>query len=151
MKIGVFDPVFGAMALEPMLDRIAALGLEAVEIGAGNYPGDRHCRPAELLADDAAALDTLAASALVEAGDGRGGLRVDALVALPRALRTRVLHGWARALGVPGKDLSKAHVDALDALVTRWHGQGPVALPGGAVAARRAGVLGLVDPSPLAD
>jgi sugar phosphate isomerase/epimerase len=54
MKIGVFDPVFRAMELEPMLDKIAGLGLEAVEIGAGNYPGDRHCRPAELLADDAA-------------------------------------------------------------------------------------------------
>jgi sugar phosphate isomerase/epimerase len=54
MKIGVFDPVFGALELDPMLDRIAELGLEAVEIGAGNYPGDRHCQPATLLADDAA-------------------------------------------------------------------------------------------------
>ena len=54
VKIGVFDPVFGAMALEPMLDRVAELGLDAVEIGAGNYPGDARCRPAELLADGAA-------------------------------------------------------------------------------------------------
>jgi sugar phosphate isomerase/epimerase len=54
MKIGVFDPVFGSLELEPMLDRINALGLDAVEIGAGNYPGDRHCKPAELLADRAA-------------------------------------------------------------------------------------------------
>jgi sugar phosphate isomerase/epimerase len=54
MKIGVFDPVFAALELEAMLDRIAGLGLEAVEIGAGNYPGDRHCKPAALLADDAA-------------------------------------------------------------------------------------------------
>ena len=54
MKIGVFDPVFGKIDLEPMLDRIAELGLGAVEIGAGNYPGDRHCRPADLLADRSA-------------------------------------------------------------------------------------------------
>ena len=54
MKIGVFDPVFGDMALEPMLDRVVDLGLAAVEIGAGNYPGDARCRPSELLADDAA-------------------------------------------------------------------------------------------------
>ena len=54
MKIGVFDPVFGALELEPMLDRIRELGLEAVELGCGNYPGDRHCRPAELLADEEA-------------------------------------------------------------------------------------------------
>lgn len=52
MKIGVFDPVFGRLELEPMLDKVVALGLDAVEVGAGNYPGDRHCKPAELLADD---------------------------------------------------------------------------------------------------
>jgi sugar phosphate isomerase/epimerase len=51
MKLGVFDPVFGSMDLEPMLDRVREMGLDAVEIGTGNYPGDRHCRPAELLAD----------------------------------------------------------------------------------------------------
>jgi sugar phosphate isomerase/epimerase len=51
MKLGVFDPVFGSVELEPMLDRIVAFGLGAVEIGAGNYPGDAHCKPAELLAD----------------------------------------------------------------------------------------------------
>lgn len=51
MKIGVFDPVFGSVELEPMLDRIVELGIEAVEIGAGNYPGDNHCKPAELLVD----------------------------------------------------------------------------------------------------
>jgi sugar phosphate isomerase/epimerase len=61
MKIGVFDPVFGSLELEPMLDRIAALGLEAVEIGAGNYPGDRHCKPAALLADKQAS-DAFAAA-----------------------------------------------------------------------------------------
>ena len=54
MKIGVFDPIFGKLDFEPMLDRIVEEGLEAVEIGTGNYPGDRHCRPDELLADDAA-------------------------------------------------------------------------------------------------
>ncbi len=54
MKLGVFDPVFGDLELEPMLDRIVELGLEAAEIGTGNYPSDRHCQPAALLADTAA-------------------------------------------------------------------------------------------------
>jgi sugar phosphate isomerase/epimerase len=54
VKLGVFDPIYGALELEPMLDRIAQIGLDAVELGCGNYPGDRHCRPAELLADDGA-------------------------------------------------------------------------------------------------
>jgi sugar phosphate isomerase/epimerase len=52
MKIGVFDPVFGAMPLEAMLDRVRELGLEAVEIGAGNYPGNERCDPGLLLADE---------------------------------------------------------------------------------------------------
>jgi sugar phosphate isomerase/epimerase len=51
MKLGVFDPVFGTMDLAPMLDRIGQLGLHAVEIGAGNYPGDARCKPADLLKD----------------------------------------------------------------------------------------------------
>ena len=51
MKLGVFDPIYGSLDLQAMLARIADLGLEAVEFGCGNYPGDRHCRPAELLAD----------------------------------------------------------------------------------------------------
>ena len=41
------------------------------------------------------------------------------------------------AAGSPAGALSRAHVLAVDALVTDWHGQGAVALPGG-VAARRA-------------
>lgn len=52
MKLGVFDPIYGRLDLEPMLDRIVEIGLDAVELGCGNFPGDRHCKPAELLADD---------------------------------------------------------------------------------------------------
>jgi sugar phosphate isomerase/epimerase len=52
MRIGVFDPVFGALDWEATLDEVVALGLGAIEVGAGNYPGDRHCKPAELLADE---------------------------------------------------------------------------------------------------
>ena len=37
-----------------MLVHVVGLGLEAVELGSGGYPGDRHCRPAELLTDRAA-------------------------------------------------------------------------------------------------
>jgi sugar phosphate isomerase/epimerase len=54
VKIGVFDPIYGHLAFEPMLDRIAEIGLEAVEIGCGNYPGSKHCDPAALLADEKA-------------------------------------------------------------------------------------------------
>jgi tRNA(Ile)-lysidine synthase len=60
---------------------------------------------------------------------------------LPDALRGRVLHAWAVALGVARAALSHRHVAALDALVTDWHGQGPTQLPGGVSVRRAAGVL----------
>ena len=52
------------------------------------------------------------------------------------AIRTRVLHAWAKELGASGAALSHRHVAALDALITDWHGQGPVHLPGGIRVAR---------------
>jgi len=51
MKLGVFTVLFSELAFEPMLDRVAALGLDAVELGTGNYPGNAHCDPDALLAD----------------------------------------------------------------------------------------------------
>jgi sugar phosphate isomerase/epimerase len=53
--IGVFDPVYDHLSLEEMLDKITALGLEAVEIGTGGYPGTKHCPVADLLANPAQA------------------------------------------------------------------------------------------------
>lgn len=52
MKLGVFDPLFQSLALEPMLDKVVDLGLEAVEIATGGYVGNSHCNPAELIADE---------------------------------------------------------------------------------------------------
>lgn len=42
MKLGVFTVVFGDVPLTAALDRVVALGLDAVEIGTGNYPGGAH-------------------------------------------------------------------------------------------------------------
>jgi tRNA(Ile)-lysidine synthase len=91
---------------------------------------DSLARTARLVAADNAALDTLAGTALVTARAPAGGLAVPALVGLLPAVRTRVLHAWARELGASPGALSYRHVAALDALVTDWHGQGPVHLPG---------------------
>jgi len=54
MKVGVFTALYGDMPFERMLDHVAEAGCEAVEIGAGAYPGTKHCDPAVLLADSAA-------------------------------------------------------------------------------------------------
>jgi tRNA(Ile)-lysidine synthase len=90
-------------------------------------------RSARLLREDADALDALA----------RPECDVAQLAGLPAALRTRGLKLWAEQL--TGRALTSAHVDALRALVDDWHGQGPVALPGGVSVARRDGMLAVVD------
>jgi sugar phosphate isomerase/epimerase len=51
MKIGVFAVLFAQKSLDEALDYIKATGCEAVEIGAGGYPGNAHCNPVELLDD----------------------------------------------------------------------------------------------------
>jgi sugar phosphate isomerase/epimerase len=55
MKVGVFAVLYQSLPVEAALDKLAAMGAEAVEIGTGNYPGDGHCKPGELLADHDAA------------------------------------------------------------------------------------------------
>src|SRR5690348_756739 len=43
IPIGVFDPVYDHLSLDAMLDKVTALGLEAMEIGTGGYPNNHHC------------------------------------------------------------------------------------------------------------
>jgi tRNA(Ile)-lysidine synthase len=97
-------------------------------------------RTARLVAADASALEAQArrAAARVRVDEG---LSVAGLARLPDAIRTRVLHRWAASLGAPRSALSHRHVAALDALVMKWRGQGPVSLPGGLVVIRRQGQL----------
>ena len=52
MKLCVLANLYGAKPLDEALARLQRLGVEAVEIGAGGYPGKAHCNPAELLADE---------------------------------------------------------------------------------------------------
>jgi tRNA(Ile)-lysidine synthase len=136
-----------ALGLEPWRDphntdpsyarsRVRAL-LPALTEALGPGLVGNLARAAALAAADTEVLDDLAATAAADATDGAGGLRVRVLAELPTALRTRVLHAWARQLGASGSALSARHVDALDALVTRWHGQGAVALPGALHVVRR--------------
>jgi tRNA(Ile)-lysidine synthase len=119
--------------------RVRAGALPALVAALGQRVVGNLARTAGLLAADAAALDGLARTALTEAGgSGGGALRVRSLSGLDPAIRSRVLHLWARELGAPGTALSQRHVSALDALVVDWHGQGSAYLPGG-IAVRRSG------------
>jgi sugar phosphate isomerase/epimerase len=55
LPIGVFNPPFRGLTLDAMLDKFSALGVEAVEIGAGGYTATPQCPVADLLADAAKA------------------------------------------------------------------------------------------------
>ena len=61
MKVGVFAVAFSGMPFEEALDYVAGVGVEAVEIGTGNYPGNAHCDPDKLLASETARKDFLKA------------------------------------------------------------------------------------------
>ncbi len=52
MKIGIFTVLFSQMDLVECLKRVKQAGIDAVEIGTGNYPGAAHCPLDELLASD---------------------------------------------------------------------------------------------------
>ncbi|MCP4726795.1 MAG: sugar phosphate isomerase/epimerase, partial [bacterium] len=52
MKLGVFTPLFGSMSFEEVIDYVSKIGLDAVEIGTGNYPGSDHINLKGLLKDD---------------------------------------------------------------------------------------------------
>jgi tRNA(Ile)-lysidine synthase len=83
-------------------------------------------RSAELARADADLLDDLAARELAD--HGAGGLDCDWLAGLHPALLTRVLRDWLRAAGAV--DLSAAGIAAVASLVTDWHGQRWVEVPG---------------------
>jgi tRNA(Ile)-lysidine synthase len=101
-------------------------------------------RSGRLLRDDADALDVFAAAAREDCrSDAGDGLDTARLTGLLPALRRRVLRSAALDAGCPPTDLTAGHVDAVEALVTRWHGQAGVDLPGDVQASRRGGTLHL--------
>ena len=105
--------------------------LPALERGLGPGIAAALARTAALLRADADALDGWAERARAEAAGAEGDLDIAVLAALPAAVRRRVLRAAAVSAGAPAGSLAAVHVDALEALVTTWHGQGPVDLPGG--------------------
>jgi tRNA(Ile)-lysidine synthase len=130
------DPAYTRVRL-----RTQVLPLLEDVLGGGVAPA--LARTADQLREDLDTLDALADAEL--AGLARdGGLPVQPVTALPAALRRRVLRGWLRAAGVP--DLQAVHLGAVDALLTRWRGQGRVDLPGGRGVVRASGRLQLQPP-----
>ncbi len=116
--------------------RVRSLLLPALEQSLGPGVTAALARTGELLRRDNDALDLWAATAVAGAPDGV--VCIGDLEGLPRAVRTRVIRSAALAAGVSATDLTFGHVDAVDGLVTDWHGQHGVDLPGGLRAVREA-------------
>ena len=98
-------------------------------------------RSAALLRDDADALDAIASAEISR--HNLTDLACSALEHLPRAIRTRILRSAIYAAGSPSGSISADHIGAVEALVTSWHGQGLVSLPGGVKVERISGRLSL--------
>jgi tRNA(Ile)-lysidine synthase len=101
-------------------------------------------RSAALLRDDADALDAIAEEAAEHLV--LSDLDCEKLSVLPRAIRTRILRIAIYASGAPSGSISADHVANVEALVTSWHGQGPLNLPGGVKVERISGRLSLSHP-----
>jgi sugar phosphate isomerase/epimerase len=54
MKLGVLTALFYDRPLDTALKYLAEIGVQAVELGAGAYPGNAHCDPDKLLKDPGA-------------------------------------------------------------------------------------------------
>lgn len=105
-------------------------------------------RTADQLRADTAFLDDTADAALASARSGSvQGLSVAVLAVLPEAIRTRVLRLAALQAGALPAELSHTHVTGIDRLVTAWHGQLWVDLPGHLRVVRREGLLLFGTPS----
>jgi tRNA(Ile)-lysidine synthase len=121
--------------------RVRHQALPALEAALGPGVAEALARTAGQLRADAECLDDLA---FAESGQLRGygsdpaGLDAGWLRALPAAIRTRVLRDAAIMAGCPHGALTAGHIDRIDALITAWHGQRWVDLPGGVRARRRA-------------
>ncbi len=168
------DPTNEDPALLRARVRHRVLPVLEAELGPGTAAA--LARTADQLRDDADALDGLAAELLERArdprhprplsahgpfpgqeatistqrtrGEGVVGLDVATLLASPPALRTRALRAAALDAGCPAGALSRVQVLAVDDLLTRWTGQGPVHLAGGVTARRESGMLLLVRTPP---
>ncbi|MBB2925308.1 tRNA lysidine(34) synthetase TilS [Cellulomonas cellasea] len=138
----------------PVRSRVRGEALPVLEDVLGPGVAVALARTAALLREDADALDALAAELLADAArDTPGGephhpgagvvLDVATLARALPAVRRRALRQAAARAGSPPGSLTRAHVLAVDALVTAWHGQGPADLPGPVVASRACGRLRL--------
>ncbi len=121
--------------------RVRTTVLPLLEEALGPGVARTLARTADQLRADTAYLDAVADAALAEAITP-GGLAVGRLALMDPAVRSRVLRLAAVAAGSPPGELFHEHVVAVDRLVTHWHGQKGIDLPGHVRVVRTGDVLG---------
>lgn len=127
--------------------RVRHAALPALEAALGPGVAEALARTAEQLRADADCLDALAfaeSEQLRGQGSDPAGLDVRWLAGLPGAIRSRVLRDAAVMAGCPAGSLTAGHLRQAGELVTCWHGQRWVNLPGGIRALRRHGKVWFV-------
>jgi len=102
---------------------------------------DALVRSADLLRDDADALDSFAREYFAQTDPSN--LSVNELERLPRAIRTRVLRLAIYQAGAPSGSLSAEHINSAEALISDWHGQKELSLPGDVKLLRNSGRITL--------
>ena len=122
--------------------RVRTEALPKLEESIGPGITEALARSADLLRDDADALDGWAAQ--VAAGLDLTDLEISLLADLPKAVRTRVIRMAIYAAGAPIGSITAEHVACVEAFVTSWHGQGACSLPGGVKVSRISGRLSLL-------
>ncbi len=115
--------------------------MPALEAGLGPGIAQALARSAHALRVDADFLDSLAETEAERMSAPDRALDAGLVAALPEAIRPRVLRLAAIAAGCPPGALTHRHVTGLDELVTRWHGQRWIDLPGGVRGQRACGKL----------
>jgi len=122
--------------------RVRTDALPKLEDSIGPGITEALARTADLLRDDADALDGWAAS--VAADLDLADLEINRLADLPKAVRSRILRKAIYAAGAPMGSITAEHVASVEAFVTSWHGQGACSLPGGVKVSRISGRLSLL-------
>jgi len=122
--------------------RVRTDALPKLEESIGPGISEALARSADLLRDDADALDGWAAEVATELD--LTDLEIILLADLPKAVRTRLLRKAIYAAGAPMGSITTDHVASVEALVTSWHGQGACSLPGGVKVLRISGRLSLL-------
>lgn len=122
--------------------RVRTEALPKLEESIGPGITEALARSADLLRDDADALDGWAVQVAAELD--LADLEITALAELPKAVRTRLLRMAIYAAGAPMGSITADHVASVEALVTSWHGQGACSLPGGVKVSRISGRLSLL-------